>query len=106
MSTFFLSKPPAPASITKEEILEATLKDKGLVKLMKMIKNSRYSREDDVKHFSQVFKELSVTNEGLILRDTQLSIPEALTHKMVDLAHEGHSGRVKIKQLLRSKVRT
>ena len=49
--------------------------------------------------------ELSVTSDGsLLLRGTRLVIPTSLQLRIVQVAHEGHLGLVKTKQLIREKV--
>ena len=49
--------------------------------------------------------ELSVTSDGsLLLRGTRLVIPTNLQLRIVQVAHEGHLGLVKTKQLIREKV--
>ncbi|XP_042144342.1 uncharacterized protein K02A2.6-like [Ixodes scapularis] len=48
--------------------------------------------------------ELTLTPEGLILRGTRLVLPTGLQKRAVQLAHRGHQGIVKTKQLLREKV--
>ena len=40
----------------------------------------------------------------VILRGTRIMIPKVLRHIVVELAHEGHQGIVKMKERLRSKV--
>ena len=44
------------------------------------------------------------SDENVILRDTRLVIPKSLQRQIVNIAHEGHQGVVKCKQLLREKV--
>ena len=56
-----------------------------------------------VKDYISIRDELSVVGD-LILRDQRLLIPQELQRKAVDLAHIGHQGIVKTKQLLREKV--
>ena len=40
----------------------------------------------------------------LVLRNNRIVIPASLRERTVDIAHEGHQGVVKTKQLLREKV--
>ncbi|CAF1025218.1 unnamed protein product, partial [Brachionus calyciflorus] len=93
-----------PKSVTLEKIVEETLKDVALTKLRKMIIRNKFNNDNDVKSFKQVFSELSISNENLVLRGLQIVIPESLQDDMVNIAHEGHLGIVKTKQLLRSKI--
>ncbi|GFN97816.1 hypothetical protein PoB_002432200 [Plakobranchus ocellatus] len=69
------------------------------------------SQETSQIHFDKdMFKSLekvnsSLTTDGsIVLRNNQLVIPKSLQDKCIDLAHEGHLGIVKTKQLLREKI--
>ena len=48
--------------------------------------------------------ELSVTKEGIVLRNRRILIPKALRERIVILAHSGHQGISKTKALIRSRV--
>ncbi|CAB4029109.1 hypothetical conserved 1030 [Paramuricea clavata] len=48
--------------------------------------------------------ELSITNNGILLRDTRIIIPKSLQSRTLPIAHEGHQGIAKTKALLRTKV--
>jgi hypothetical protein len=54
--------------------------------------------------FNQILTELSITTDGVIIRDHRVVIPQSLQQRVIILAHEGHQGLVKTKELLRSKV--
>ena len=60
-------------------------------------------KQSDLKPFSQVSDQLSIYN-GVILRGTRIVIPGELQKSTLNLAHQGHQGVVKTKQLLRQKV--
>ena len=95
-----------PKHVSKAEILEATVNDPVLQKLSEMIENSRFSKADIITMpFARVFERLSLSVEGLIIKDDyQIVVPESLQDKVIKIAHEGHLGVAKTKQLLRSKV--
>ena len=93
-----------PLSISRNTVLEETLKDSSLMKLSRMIKRSKFIKGHGANEFCQVFKELSVSEEGFVLKGHKLVIPKDLIKRVLDLAHEGHLGMVKTKQLIRSKV--
>ena len=62
------------------------------------------SWDERFKCYEQLFSELSVVSvdkDTVLLRGTQLCIPESLQQKVVNLAHEGHQGTTKCKSLLR-----
>jgi hypothetical protein len=57
--------------------------------------------------FSKLRYELTlvpVNDSEILLHDKRIVIPKDLQMRVIDLAHEGHQGIVKTKQLLREKV--
>ena len=66
-----------------------------------MIKTNKFNKTDsDVKHYSKVFKDLSCTDKGILLKEDKIVIPLSLENKIIEIAHEGHMGLVKTKQLI------
>ncbi|XP_064485993.1 uncharacterized protein K02A2.6-like [Ornithodoros turicata] len=61
-------------------------------------------QEQALKPFQHIRAELTVTERNIVLRGTRLVIPEKARLKIVQLAHRGHQGVVKTKQLIREKV--
>ena len=57
----------------------------------------------EVQPYKKLNDEVSVYN-GLVLRENRIVIPASLRSKAVDLAHQGHQGIVKTKQLIRDKL--
>ena len=56
----------------------------------------------ELKHFSKISEELTMNDEAsIILRGSRIVMPEKLRERAVNIAHEGHHGIVKIKQLIR-----
>lgn len=110
-----------PNAMTLTEVEEATLKDATLQKLAEIIRSQQWqpilqmdatissdkSQIDvkDLKAFHKVHHELTVsTNNNIILRGWRIVMPASLRPQALQLAHEGHQGLVKTKQLLREKV--
>ena len=92
--------------VTKEKLITETKRDENLQKLIQLIRMSRgrdkYLREQpELNKFRRVLDELSVTEEGLILRNHRIVIPSSLQEQIVNLAHEGHHGNIRTKQLIR-----
>ena len=59
----------------------------------------------ELKLFEKVKDELTVNDESnVVLKNSQIVIPNPLRNRAVTLAHEGHQGLTKTKQLLREKV--
>ena len=92
-----------PPAMTIEEVAEATSQDPELQELRKHIVNATKPPKS-LKAYRRMLHELSVTTEGIILRDTRIVIPESLRTRTVELAHGGHQGIVKTKRLIRSRV--
>ena len=92
-----------PDSMQLENIKRATSQDQTLQKVIKAISSG------DWKNAPAPFKtnkeEFSVTSDQqLLLRGTRIVMPASLTSQAIALAHEGHQGVVKTKQLIRSKI--
>ena len=71
------------------------------VTLREAIKNNSY-RQLNMGKYEKFGTELTI-NDGIILRNYRLLIPLTIHPKIITLAHQGHLGIVKGKQLLRSK---
>ena len=100
-----------PDAVTHEMIRQATKQDATMQKLIKCIQKGHINREVCLQEYRQIFDELTYA-QGVILKGEKLVIPDSevvpgtgkLRQLVVDLAHEGHQGAVKCKQLLRAKV--
>ena len=58
-----------------------------------------------LKSLHKVSEELTASTDlDLLLRANRIVIPQALAQTIIDIAHEGHQGMTKTKQLLREKV--
>lgn len=51
-----------------------------------------------MQEYKQVSHELRVVG-GTVLRGDRIVIPAKLRQRMIEIAHEGHQGRVRTKQL-------
>jgi hypothetical protein len=94
-----------PKYVSKDKLLNAFEKDPNFF----LLKNAIKSGTDDILNnelepYAKVFTQLSVTEDGLILKDFKLVIPPCLENDIIEIAHQGHMGIVKTKQLIRSKV--
>lgn len=87
--------------MTIDEIQEATMADEELQTLIQSIRTGKWNKQ--CKYYA-VRQELSVTQNGVILRGTKLVMPNELRKRTIKLAHQGHQGIVKTKQALRTKV--
>ena len=59
----------------------------------------------ELKAYRKIKSELALNeHDRIILRGSRIILPERLRLKAIHIAHEGHQGLVKTKQLLREKV--
>ncbi len=59
----------------------------------------------ELKAYRKIKTELTFNEQDqIILRGSKIVLPESLRLKAIHIAHEGHQGLVKTKQLLREKV--
>ena len=91
-----------PKAMTLEEIKQETKRDAEMQAVIKAVETDQWSNPE-VQNYKKLKEELSVFN-GLVLRRNRIVIPSTLRSKAVDLAHGGHQGIVKTKQLIRDKV--
>ena len=116
----FLSNHAVPKAMTLDESKTATKQDLTIQKLCEVIRNDTWKsleltnlqandvpneQQSDFRAFHSIRAELAVNDSSdIILRGSWIVIPKCLQQRAVDLAHEGHQGLVKTKQLLREKV--
>lgn len=95
-----------PRALTLQEIQEATENDEEMQRLKECITNSHHTRvksTPSLNKYARVFPELSIAHQ-VTVRGDRILIPEKLQSRVLDICHESHSGIVRSKQLLRSKV--
>ena len=98
----FIAAHSIPKSMTYQEIQSATQADQQLQAVIKASQTGTSPAE--LQRFHHLPQELTITADNVLLRGTRIIIPQALRPKTLKLAHQGHQGIVKTKQLLRSKV--
>ena len=99
----FLADESKPLALVKEKIITETQSDKTLQAVIKAVKTGRWT-DTDVKPYFNVRNELSVTQDGIVLRGCRICIPQSQQDQAVQLAHQGHQGVTKTKSLIREKV--
>jgi len=99
----FITEKAVPKSMTLDQISKATHTDKTLQEVQRCLLHNTWSTGPDIQQFFKVRHELS-TSQGLLLRGTRIVMPKCLRLQTLSLAHEGHQGIVRTKQLLRQKV--
>ena len=97
-----------PKAMTLDDVNEATKSDVAIQKVITAIRQNDWQNyKDDVtiQPYYRVRQELTVTDDNnALLRGTKLVLPTTLREKSVTLAHSGHQGIVKTKQLIREKI--
>ena len=88
--------------MTLEDIQQTTEVDAEMQTLIKAIETDRWT-SPEVQDYKKLKDEFSVYN-GVVLRMNRILIPPTLRSRAVELAHLGHQGIVKTKQLIRDKV--
>ena len=99
----FLADESKPLALVKEKIIMETQSDKTLQAVIKAVKTGRWT-DTDVEPYFNVRNELSVTQDGIVLRGCRICIPQSQQDQAVQLAHQGHQGVTKTKSLIREKV--
>jgi hypothetical protein len=84
--------------------MEATSKDKTLIPVIRAIKTNDFSNKQIIHQYNKIKDELSVYQDKLVLRGSRIVIPEIFRLNIVKVAHEGHLGIDKTKQLIRDRV--
>jgi len=90
-----------PAAVKIQEIESASAEDEELQVVRNCLISGNW--EKCPRSFVMVRNELTFIGQ-VILPGTRIVIPRVLRHRVVELAHEGHQGIVKMKERLRSKV--
>ena len=91
-----------PNAVTKEQVQKATDEDPTLIALKGCIRQGWIdARVDNLQAYKHIFSELAVV-DGIVVRGARIVVPEILRQRMIEIAHEGHQGQVRTKQLLRA----
>ncbi len=109
----YIASTSAPKPLPLDKIREATMRDPTLIAVMRALTDGKWHvhrKSTDINaptyDSCQVLQEeLSAsTDRDLLLRGGRIVISAALQHDVIQLAHSGHQGLVKTKELLREKV--
>ena len=95
-----------PSCITMAQLIIATKSDPQLNSVSNSLLEFKSPNKPNScginKYFRNAYDELSLTQEGVILRNDSIVIPESLQQEVINYAHEGHNGRQLCKRLLRN----
>ena len=108
----FVMRQATPKALSKDDIIKATAQDATLQKVMRLISNGQWNNLKPVngvdpstlRILANVRNELTSVDGNIVLRGNRIVIPGALQNRVIELAHEGHQGLVKTRNLLKSKV--
>ena len=91
-------------SCTRDQVKEATDEDPALQELKNCINQGWIdTKVSSIQGYRYVFHELTIV-DGMVLRGDRIVVPAKLRQRMVEIAHEGHQGLVRTKQLLKAHV--
>ena len=108
----FVTAHALPKTVSLEEVIDASKTDVIIQAAMRALHTGRWheviksnpEHESELKRLYLLRSELSANESDLLLRGNRIVIPVSLRTKLVNLAHEGHQGLVRTKNLLRQKV--
>ena len=92
-----------PKAMTHNQLKQATAQDDNLQHVCQSVISGNWPKTKATDPYFCVKDELTAT-ESLLLRGSRIVIPTSLRLITLQLAHEGHQGIVRTKQLLREKV--
>lgn len=110
----YVTENAVPKALFLQKISDETRKDSALQHVIEAIKNEKQMSRARGLFENKVIdtlirrqNELTIyqdANDCVLLVENRIIIPETLQHTVIQLAHEGHQGIVRTKQLLREKV--
>ena len=108
----YIAENAVPKALTLSKISDETCKDDILQHVIEAVTSGRNITKDKyndstIDTFIRRQNELTVHKDGdncVLLVENRLVIPKSLQKAVIELAHEGHQGIVRTKQLLREKV--
>ena len=111
----FIVQHTTPKSISVKEVKQQTKDDATLQAVIKCIHDGKWHETRNMTDpninkqerniFHSVRHELTASRDNdLVLKSTRIVMPTSLRKRAIDLAHEGHQGLTKTKQLIREKI--
>ena len=103
---YALHTTPIMDRITLKAIAEETASDKVLVKLQELVKSGKTwipkHEEDALQRFKAVLPEVTITGNGILLKNDRIILPDSLQPLAIQLAHQGsHPGQTSMERRLR-----
>lgn len=75
-----------PSAIPRDTLIKATKDDPTLSSAIASLNTGTKSNDPGI---NQLLPEMTVSSDGLLLRDIRLVIPLKLTQQVIDIAHSG-----------------
>ena len=103
---YMLHTTPVTDHISLARIAQETASDNVLSKIQSIVRNGQKSiskhEPPEVKKFESILPELTLTGNGIILKEDRIVLPESLQELAISLAHRGsHPGQCGIERRLR-----
>ena len=91
-----------PDAITLEEMQRAYQESEQMRQLKKAVEDGHISKgqEKVLQPYKKMLTEITEA-EGIMLREERNIVPEEMRRRVVQIAHEGHLGVIKTKQLIK-----
>jgi hypothetical protein len=100
----FITASSIPKSMSVPEVQEASVADPEIQAVIKAMTSQNWTNLKTSAYF-KCREQLSVsTDRKTLTKNNKLCIPRALQAKAIQLAHQGHQGVSKTKELIRSKI--
>ncbi|XP_057381569.1 uncharacterized protein K02A2.6-like [Daphnia carinata] len=102
----FVSCQALPVALSAAEISKETSKNMDFQLIKKSIITGKWYplTSDLMKAYHKIRQELTVSENGVILRGTRICVPPSLQKQVLNQAHDGHMGMNKTKALLRTRL--
>ena len=103
---YMLHTTPVMDSIGLATIAQHTSNDSTLSALRELIYKGQTwipkTAEKSLRKFTPILSEITVTANGILLKDERIILPESLHQRAIELAHRGsHPGEIGLQQRLR-----
>ena len=90
-----------PKALSRRELAQASRLDRRIRNVIQMVRQQKHKKDT---LFEKLLPDLTITNDGLLLRLDRIVIPKSLQNAIIEIAHSGHQGIVKTKRLARKHV--
>ena len=100
----FVQNHICPEAIPLQEIRDKTKNDITLQKVISKMQNKREEiniENKELKILLNLIPQLTLTLDGILLKENRIVITNELQHRVIELAHENHLGIAKTMTLLR-----